>query len=411
MAKTAKSLAAELAEKRRALQAEFEAHKTEEGYDIPSDKVVEFRRRNDELNELGKAWDEARDIEKMAADNASHLEELDKPHRMPFESARKAGDANARTVASIGESFAKKLYGKDGQIRKDWEAEIKDFDPIQFKTTMTTAAGFAPENLRSGLVVLSAQRPITMLDIVPMIAVGTGNAYTYMYESTFTNAAAEIAENDGTGAPESALAFTEAEETIRRVATFLPVTDEQLADVIGMQGLINSRMSFMVQQRASYQLLQGNNSAPNLNGFYQRVTQAQAKSTDPVFDAIFKGMIKVMHTGYANPSAIVLHPNDWQDIRLLRTTDGIYLMGNPQDPGAERLFGLPVVVTNEATENTGLVGDFANYSFIPYRQGVEIKVSDSHSDYFIKYLQAVRVSVRMALVVTRATAFCEITGI
>jgi HK97 family phage major capsid protein len=410
MAKNAKTLAAELVEKRTALQAEFDRHKTDEGYNIPSDQVIEFRRRNEELDTLGKAWEEAREFERMAADNAAKLDELDKPARLPFESARKAGETNAKTVQTIGESF-KRLYGKDGQIRKDWDADIKDIDPISFKTTMTTAAGFAPENLRSGLVVLSAQRPITMLDILPMIAVGTGNAYTYMYESTFTNAAAEIAENDGTGAPESALAFTETEETIRRVSTFLPVTDEQLADVMGMQGLLNTRLPFMVQQKASYQLLQGNNVAPNINGFYNRVTQAQAKGTDPVFDAIFKGMIKVMHTGYATPSAIVLHPNDWQDIRLLRTTDGIYLMGNPQDPGAERLFGLPVVVTNEATENTGLVGDFANYSFIPYRQGIEIKVSDSHSDYFIKYLQAIRVSLRMALVVTRITAFCEITGI
>jgi len=266
MAKTAKSLAAELAEKRRALQAEFEAHKTDEGYDIPSDKVIEFRRRNDELNELGKAWEEAREVEKMAADNASQLDEIDKPHRMPFESAKRAGAENARTVASIGESFTKKLY-TNGQIRKNVEVDLKDIDPIQFKTTMTTAAGFAPENLRSGLVVLSAQRPVTMLDILPMIAVGSGNAYTYMYESTFTNAAAEIAENDGTGAPESALAYTEGSETIRRVATFLPVTDEQLADEPGIMGLLNARLPFMVRQRASYQLLQGNNSAPNLNGF------------------------------------------------------------------------------------------------------------------------------------------------
>jgi HK97 family phage major capsid protein len=411
MAKTAKALATELAEKRRALQAEFDSYKTDEGYDIPSDRVIDFRRRNDELDTLGKAWEDAREVERMAADNASQLEELDRPNRMRFESAKRSGDASAKVVQSIGETIAGKMYGKDGSIKKDVDLDLKDFDPIQFKTTMTTAAGFAPENLRSGLVVLSAQRPITMLDILPMIAVGTGNAYTYMSETTFTNNAAEIAENDGTGAPESALAYTEAEETIRRVATFLPITDEQLADVVGMQGLVNSRLSFMVQQRASNQLLNGNNSAPNLNGFYNRVTQAQAKSTDPVFDAIFKGMIKVMHTGYANPSAIVLHPNDWQDIRLTRTTDGIYIMGNPQDPGAERLFGLPVVVTNEASEGTGLVGDFANFSFVPYRQGIEVKVSDSHSDYFIKYLQAVRVSLRMALVVTRISAFCEVTGI
>jgi hypothetical protein len=46
-----------------------------------------------------------------------------------------------------------------------------------------------------------------------------------------------------------------------------------------------------------------------------------------------------------------------------------------------------------------------------YRGGLQLKVSDQHSDYFIKHKQAIRANIRAALVVFRATAFCEVTGL
>jgi hypothetical protein len=68
-------------------------------------------------------------------------------------------------------------------------------------------------------------------------------------------------------------------------------------------------------------------------------------------------------------------------------------------------------VTTAATEGTGLVGDFRAHSALLVRQGLRFKVSDSHSDYFIKNLLAILCEMRAALVVFRISAFCEITGI
>lgn len=424
MPSPAQTLGAKLAAKQKALADLYAAHKTtdaERPYNFTAEQVEQVKTLNTELDALGKEWEEAREIEAIEAKNAKLGEELARPVRPPFQSGTENGAKAGRRVLSLGEHFAKNFYrtDRDGAIerengravaRKGEEIEAKDWDLAEFKTTMTTAAGFGPENLRSGRVQLSAQRPIKVPDILPTINLTTGNAYVFMSETTFTNNAAEAAENAAAAWGEGALVYTEQSANIRKVATFLPVTDEQLSDVPGMQDLINSRLSYMLMLRLDSQLLNGDGIAPNINGFYAQVTQAQAKGADPVFDAVYKGMIKVMHTGFGDPTANVFHPNDWQDLRLTRTTDGIYIMGNPADPGPDRLFGVPVVVTPAALENTVLTGDFAAHSALVYRTGIELKVSDSHSDLFVKGVQAVRATIRAALVVFRPNAFCEVTG-
>mgnify|MGYP001291536287 FL=1 len=86
-------------------------------------------------------------------------------------------------------------------------------------------------------------------------------------------------------------------------------------------------------------------------------------------------------------------------------------MGAPTDPGAETLFGLPVYQSTHAVENTGLVGAFRAHSQFFVRQGMELAASNQNQDYFEKLKVAIRAYMRGQLVVYRAAAFCEVTGL
>jgi HK97 family phage major capsid protein len=69
-----------------------------------------------------------------------------------------------------------------------------------------------------------------------------------------------------------------------------------------------------------------------------------------------------------------------------------------------------VVQTTAQPENTALVGDFQQASLI-VRSGVDLRISDSHDDYFVKNLLAVVAEMRVALAVYRPAAFATVTGI
>ncbi|MCK9569535.1 phage major capsid protein [Candidatus Pacearchaeota archaeon] len=318
------------------------------------------------------------------------------------------GEAEQKSIGKLFvESQAFKSKGAISQLN------------IDLKTLVRTAAGWAPESIRLPRVELYPLRTLRVADVFPTYATGQ-SAIKYMEETTHTNNAAEIAEETDAASPtaygEAAIVMTERSVTVEKIAVWIPVTDEQLSDVDGIEDFINSRLTYMIRNRLDGQLVAGDGSTPNLKGVLNASNiQSQALGSDAKPDAIFKAMTKIRGTtagtGFAEPSAVLYHPNDWQDIRLLRTADGIYIFGNPSDPGRDVIWGVPVVVTSAETENTACVGDFANYAALYVRQGVEVQITNAHASLFTSGVQAIRATMRCAAVYFRGTAFCKVTGL
>ncbi len=379
-------------------------------YNLTPAQLDDVKARNAEIDDLAKQIEDLQAADEIFQKNNEAMRASNRPaNQLPLGQKNDGERQQTREVKSLGQLFVESREYKERRGIKGLEVKLNEFDFLEVKTLMETAAGFAPQSIRTGKVVEYAHRRPVVADIIPQSPTEQSSV-VYMEETTSTNNAATRLEGGQAG--ESAIAYTERTAPVREIATFLPVTEIQLEDVGQAESLINNRLLSFLDLTEEVQLLTGDGSAPNIDGFLNKSgVQSQAKSTDPVPDAIYKGITKVRATGMAEPSAIVIHPNDWQDIRLLRTTDGIYIWGNPSEAGPERVWGLPAVVTTAETENTALLGDFQLYSEIFRRRGANIKVSDSHSDYFIKGKLAIRADKRVALAIYRATAFCKVTGI
>jgi HK97 family phage major capsid protein len=410
-----------------------EARKSDGSWDFTAASVFEhctgqsecyehMRRMEEELDTLGDEYKTLESIEQMEKRNQERYESRQKidqtmVHAAPGNGMNGGYHGHGSPVyeKSLG-TLVKELYPRDERPSEGKVIFAKDFDKFnvftlldpEVKATMTTTAGWAPEVTRIPRVVEFAHRPVQVLDTLPVSNTDQAGIQ-WMEETTSTSGAVETAEN--TVFTESAFAFTERSATIRKIATFIPVTDEQLADVSQVAGLIDARLRFFLMQRLDLQVIAGNGVAPNILGFVQTPgLQTQAMGTDNAQDAIYKAMDKVRVAGRATPNAVYLHPNDWQGIRLLRTSQDVYYWGPPTEVGIARIWGLPVVITEALVEGTAMVGDFANFSMLWMRQGVEI-LAGYVGDDFKFGRQAIRATLRAALSVYRPAAFCLVTGI
>lgn len=379
-----------------------------------ADAVGKLKAIQSEMNEIGKKLEDLKGLTSMKEETDALVQQINERKNKPANKIPLPG-AKAVETETEHKSIAELVMGCDAvknALKLKGQAlysEIEAFTLAQVKTLFQTSAGWAPESVRiPGLVIDKATRPIQVLDIIPT---GPTNmaAIKYMEETTRTHNAAE--RSAAAAYQEDAFALTERSKDVRSIGTSIPVTDEQLQDVAGVQSYLEQRLGFGIRQRLDSQVLNGDDNAPNIAGILGHADiQTQALGGDPRPDAFYKAMVKVRVTGRAFPSAHIIHPNDWQQIRLLTTADGIYIFGPPSQVGEERMWGLQVVQADSLTEGTGLTGDFINFCKLYEKLGLEIVVGYVNDD-LTKGKRTIRAGVRVAMAIYRGAAFCKVTGL
>lgn len=298
-----------------------------------------------------------------------------------------------------------------------------DYNPLMERKTLLTETGYPPSVIRDDLIVPTALRnPNTVIDLFDVINTDQYQ-YKYLEETTFTNNAAEASEGSAFG--ESALAFTERTENIRKFGVSIPVTEELLADVSAVQGYLDSRLRTMLQLRLDSELLNGDGSAPNITGILNKTgintfDYSTFAGNLKRIGQIYQAITEIRKDAFVEPDAIIMHPSDWYDVVTevnAVTTSGAL---NPLFVGAgmmngaptASIWGVPVVPTTAISAGTALVGSFGGGQAVHVvsRAGMEVAMSDSHDDFFTKDKVMMKASLRLGFPIYRATAFCSITN-
>lgn len=297
----------------------------------------------------------------------------------------------------------------------------KGLDAMETKALITglsdTSAGAFITNQRVGFVP-DPQRRRSVLDLLTVGTTGV-DAVEYARQTAFTNAAAQVPEATATTTgtkPEATIAFEKVTETVKTIANWVPASRQSLADAGQLRMIIEQQLRYALEKYLEEQILNGAGTGGDFTGIIQTSgILSQAKGSDSVVDAVHKGITQI-RLGFVEPSGVVLHPNDWQVVRLSRDDGGAsagtgnYLYGPPALAGAEQMWGLPVVVTAACPDDTGLVGDFKQAA-LWVREGVQVLASDSHSDFFVKNLIVVLAEMRAAFGVLMPKAFCKVTSV
>jgi HK97 family phage major capsid protein len=287
-----------------------------------------------------------------------------------------------------------------------------------------TGGGWLPVPQEAPGLVQKLFQPLKLESLLGS-GVATGNTVRYAVEGTATSAAAGVAE--GGLKPESTLAFSTLDEPIKKIATTVTISDELLEDAPAISAFINSRLTLFVQIEAERQLFRGTSGGNEVQGlFTSRGVPIYAGGTAAGNKAVqlFKAMNGTRGSAFVEPEWVVMHPTDYEQIRLLTDTAGQYFGGGPfqgpygsgsnldasgQVTGAQdSLWGKPVYVTaGIGGAGTALVGTSAAAQ-VWSRGGVQMEITNSHASNFTLDLSVIRAERRLGLTVLRPAALCEV---
>ncbi len=373
---------------------------------------TEIKANGVSTSETAAALGEAtRRLDQIAADFKGLSERLDAD-----EAERKrlslagGGDASKSVGQQFVESEAYKNFDpvskKESdrlQIKSFFERKAPPTGTLTGATLGNQASYLYPTQRVPGLISPPELQP-RVRDLFTVIPTTSG-AVDFIRETGFTNGAAATGEGEVT--PQSALTFEEVARPMRTVSHWIPVTRQILQDAPGLQSYIDTRLTYGLALAEDTELLYGDGTGVHLygvlaDGDIQTLTQAAG---DNKADAIRRAITKVALSGY-EASGIVLHPNDWEDIELMKDDESRYIWVNITIGGERRLWRLPVVVSQAITEGDFACGAFNLAATVWDREEASVRVAEQHSDYFTRNMVALLAEERLTVTLYRPEAIC-----
>lgn len=320
-------------------------------------------------------------------------------------------EPHAKVAKNIGEAFVNSPQYLEMRKAGRWESDAFVFETRDILSSDAASGGALVVPQRVPGIIAEPERAFRIRDLLPK-GTTTSNLVEFVREKTFTSAAAVVAESkEGTevAKPESAIEFEKAEAPVVTIAHWVPVTRQIIADAPALADYINTRLIYGLKLEEEDELLNGDGTSGHIDGL---LNQAQSLNvtldpTDTAIDIIRKAILQARLAEYP-VTGIVLNPSDWAKIELQKDEQGRYLWVTVPEGGVPRLWRVPVVETAAMPEGYFLVGAFSLGAQLWDREQVTVRVSEHHSDFFIKNLVAILCEERIALAVYRPNAF--VTG-
>lgn len=354
----------------------------------------------------------------------SRVEELEKAGQRP---GWPGSNADPEELKSPGERFT---------TGEETTASLKAFaDNRSERVTMAAKSLFASFEAKANFlsdaatrlvvpqrtdIISPVLRRLRIRDLLP-VRPTSSNAVEYLEEIGFAQTGSpDATQTHGAAAPAAeAAALAEAQlkmdlktANVQDIGHWIPASRQILNDMGQLRSYIDDRLIYGVGYAEETQLLYGDGTSPNLQGFMTHASrQNYAWSSGIVGDTKIDAMRKaatLAHVREYMPTGAVMNPSDWEDVELAKGDDKHYIWFTVASGTEERLFRLPIVVTNAIMAADALVGSFGIGATLWDREQANVRISEHHQDFFTKRLVAILAEERLALTIYRPDAFVDV---
>jgi len=355
-----------------------------------------------ELTKLNSLEEKSASIESAIAKFEANLEAVK-------ESAKKS---NEKAPANLSQAIRMEVAQKHADMMESVSKGNKFNMDVKTDTTITGdyTGTYALTTLEAGVNQIA--RPIRR--IMEISNVGTTSSKFVTYIAQDTQSSTGFVAEAGAKA-NGQVQYTEVSVAVKKVAGFIKVSKEMLADLAFVQAEINNDLMSSIEQNMDDQLLNGNGLGNNIDGV---INQATAWSAGVFAGAVTNaGVIDVLRVAKAQiesanftPTHIVLHPDDVARIEMSKDNQGQYTYPNFAVGTAPnmQLSGLTIISSTNIVTDNFLVGDFSKFN-VRVREGVNIQVGYEGDD-FARNMVSILAEARLCSFVKQNDATAFVTG-
>lgn len=389
--------------------AELELKELTADFKKATDEVKSFAEKvQTEMKNLGAAGDET----KANADKAlSEMNALaQRLTEVEQKMTRRGSGDQPQQPRTIGETVVEDekikalLEQKNGQARVT--IEMKDM----FSGSTVWGTGVSPSN---ALVMADRQSivipPMRQLVVRDLLTPGStsSNAIEYPVETDLYSATGAAVVSEGARKPQTNLTFDLKSVPVRTIAHYTKASRQIMDDAPQLRSYIDGRLRYGLMYVEENELLYGDGTGQHLLGIIPQATAYSAAFTPANLQNIDTLRLAALQATLAlyPATGFVLHPTDWAKIELTKDGQQRYIVGDPQNQIAPRLWNLPVVATQAMQVTKFLTGAFRLGAQIFDRMSIEVLISTENEDDFVRNMITIRAEERLALAVYRPAAF------
>lgn len=227
-------------------------------------------------------------------------------------------------------------------------------------------------------------RPIRRIREISNVGTTTSKFVTYIQQTQ------NVAPGEGTlwvneAAPKfnGEVKYEEVSEEVKKVAAYIKVSKEMLADLAFVRSEINTELMEAIEQNIDNSLVNGAGGV-DLNGLLSVAPAFSAGTfagTIPganIMDLIRIAKAQIQAANF-EPTHVVLNPEDVAKIELTKTASGEYTYPAFWDANM-MVAGLTIVSSNNITAGTLVVGDFTKFN-IKFREDMNMSVGYENDDF------------------------------
>ena len=228
-------------------------------------------------------------------------------------------------------------------------------------------------------------RPIRRIREISNVGTTTSKFVTYIQQTKQVAPTGEATMwvNEAGAKFNGEVKYEEVSEEVKKVAAYIKVSKEMLADLSFVRSEINTELMEAIEQNIDNSLINGAGGV-DLNGLLSAAPNFSAGTfagTIPganIMDLIRIAKAQIQAANF-EPTHVVLNPEDVAKIELTKTSTGEYTYPAFWDANM-MVAGLTVVSSNNITAGTLVVGDFTKFN-IKFREDMNMSVGYENDDF------------------------------